>query len=52
MTASLRNRPPAFPDEAGAKTPPKSLGNQANFVINFCQILFALKSPELQRSAS
>ena len=28
---------------------PKPLGNQANFVINFCQILFGPKTRELQR---
>jgi hypothetical protein len=39
----------AFRCKGSGKIAPKPLGNQANFVINFCQILFGPKTPELQR---
>jgi hypothetical protein len=39
----------AFRDKSAAKSRPKPLGNQANFVINFCQILFDRKRVEIAR---
>jgi hypothetical protein len=37
----------AFRRKRSGNHAPKPLGNQANFVINFCQILFEAKSTEI-----
>jgi hypothetical protein len=42
----------AFHRKYSGNHTPKPLGNQANFVINFCQILFDPKSCELQQGAA
>jgi Flagellar transcriptional activator (FlhC) len=42
----------AFHRKYSGNHTPKPLGNQANFVINFCQILFDPKSSELQQGAA
>jgi hypothetical protein len=47
----LRAEGRAFRRERSDKNPPKALGSQPNFVINFCQIVFAAKPLEIDPGA-